>query len=183
MAGHAPPEAETALPASGLTRIANSCEVVLRRVYTWIAYAGAAALGLLILAIMYAIIGRQFGATLPGVREIIEQSLVVIVFAVMGLEHMGHEKMTVEILVRHLPQRAQKIIAPIIYALAVAILVIAVWELVSWGGRMYDQGRTTMGTLSLPIWPFAYLSAFGIATLVPIWFLRFLVSVDRAVRK
>ncbi len=183
MSEHGQPEAEAAPPASGLARFANSFEAVLKPFYTWLAYIGAAVLGLLILAIVYAIIGRQFGAPLPGSREIIEQSLVVIVFTVMGLEHMGHEKMAVDILVRHLPQKTQKVIAPIIYAIAVAILVIAVWELVVWGMRMYDQGRTTMGTLGLPIWPFAYLAAFGMATLVPIWFIRFLTSIDKAVRK
>ena len=183
MSEHGQPEAEAAPSDSGLARFAASFEAVLKPVYTWLAYISAAVLGLLILAIVYSIIGRQFGASLPGSREIIEQSLVVIVFLVMGLEHMGHEKMAVDIVIRHLPKRAQTIIAPLIYAIAVAILVIAVWELVAWGTRMYDQGRTTMGTLSLPIWPFAYLAAFGMATLIPIWFIRFLTSIDKAVRR
>lgn len=183
MSEHGQPEAEAAPSATALGRFAASFEAVLKPFYTGLAYIGAAVLGLLILAVVYSIIGRQLGAPLPGVREIIEQSLVVIVFTVMALEHMGHEKMAVDILVRHLPQRAQKIIAPIIYAIAVVILVIAVWELVAWGMRIQEQGRTTMGTLSLPIWPFAYLSAFGIATLIPIWFIRFLTSLDKAVRK
>ncbi len=183
MVGHAPPEAEAMVPASGLGRFAYSLEAALKPFYTWLGYIGAAVLGLLVLAILYSIVGRQFGAPLPGMREITEQSLVVIVFMVMGLEHMGHEKMAVDILVSHLPERAQKIIAPIIYAIAVAILLIAVWQLVVWGIKVQDRGQTTMGTLSLPLWPFAYLSAFGMATLVPIWFARFLASIDRAVKK
>jgi len=183
MSEHGHPEVEAALPASGLARFANSVEAVLKPFYTWLAYLGAAVVGLLILAVFYSIIGRQFGAALPGIQEIIEQSLVLITFLVMGLEHMGHEKMAVDVLVKHLPKRAQNIIAPIIYLIAVAILVIAVWQLAAWGIKVQDRGQSTMGTLNLPIYPFAYLATFGIATLIPIWFVRFLVSIDRAVKR
>jgi TRAP-type C4-dicarboxylate transport system permease small subunit len=183
MSEHGQPGSEAAVPASGLARFVDSAEAVLRRFYTWIAYIGAAVVGLLILAVTYSMIGRKFGAALPGTQEIIEQSLVVMIMLAMGLEHMGHEKMAVDILTSRLPKKVQKIIAPIIYAIAVAILVIAVWQVVVWGMRVQDRGQTTMGVLSLPIYPFAYLSAFGIATLVPIWFLRFLTSIDRLVKR
>ena len=140
-------------------------------------------MGLLILAVFYSIVSRQFGAGLKGSMEIIEQSLVVITFLVMGLEHMGHEKMTVDVVIRHLPQRLQKVIAPIIYLVAIAILVIAVWQLVVFGMRAQDRGQTTMGALGLPWYPFIYLAAFGIATLVPIYLVRFLHGIDRAVKR
>lgn len=183
MSGHGPDEPAATLPTTSLGRFANSIEVFLKPVYTWIAYVGAAVLGLITLAIVYSIIARQFGAPLPGTQELIEQSLVVMIFAAMGLEHMGHEKMSVDVLCRLLPQRMQKIIAPIIYAIAVAILVIAVWQLVSWGMRVQSRGQTTIGVLGLPLYPFAYFSAFGIATLIPIWLGRFLNSIDRAVKR
>ena len=177
------PEDEGALPSSGLARFASSVEAILTPFYTWLAYLGAAALGALILAVMYSIIGRQFGASLTGSQEIIEQALVLMVFLAMGLEHMGHEKMTVDVLTRHLPRRVQQIVAPIIYAIAVGILVIVVWQLVVWGKSVQDRGQTTMGVLALPIYPFAYLSAFGMATLVPLWLIRLLRSIDEAVRR
>ena len=151
--------------------------------YTWIAYIGAAVLGLLVLAVVYSIIGRQFGAGLPGSQEIIEQSLVIIIFTVMGLEHMGHEKMTVDVVIKHFPERLQKVIAPIIYLIAMVILAIAVWQLVDWGMRVQERGQTTMGTLSLPLYPFTYLAAFGILTLIPIYAIRFLTAIDRVVRR
>jgi len=174
--------AEVPAAASGLSRFVDSAEALLKSFYDWMAYLGAAALALLILAIIYSIIGRQFGAALRGSQEIIEQSLLVIVFLAMGSEHMGHEKMAVDVLTARLPRRAQQVIAPIIYAVAVAILVIAVWQLVVWGMQVQDRGQTTMGVLALPIYPFIYLAAFGTATLVPIWLLRFLGSIDEAVK-
>jgi TRAP-type C4-dicarboxylate transport system permease small subunit len=182
MSGHGPAEAPATLPTTSLGRFANSIEAFLKPIYTWIAYIGAAVLGLITLAIVYSIIGRLFGAPLPGTQELIEQSLVVMIFAAMGLEHMGHEKMSVDVLCNHLPKKVQSIVAPIIYAIAVAILVIAVWQLVSWGIRVQGRGQTTIGVLALPLYPFAYLSAFGIATLIPIWLSRLLKSIDRAVK-
>jgi TRAP-type C4-dicarboxylate transport system permease small subunit len=175
MSGHGPAEAPATLPTTSLGRFANSIEAFLKPIYTWIAYIGAAVLGLITLAIVYSIIGRLFGAPLPGTQELIEQSLVVMIFA-------GHEKMSVDVLCNHLPKKVQSIVAPIIYAIAVAILVIAVWQLVSWGIRVQGRGQTTIGVLALPLYPFAYLSAFGIATLIPIWLVRFLKSIDRAVK-
>jgi TRAP-type C4-dicarboxylate transport system permease small subunit len=183
MSEHGQAEAEGVQPSSGLARFADSVEAFLKPVYTWIGYIGALALGLLILAVVYAIIGRLFGASLPGTQELIEQGLVIMIFTVMGIEHMGHEKMAVDIVTNHLPKRVQKVIAPFVYAVAVVILVIAVWQLVSWGMKVQDRGQTTMGVLSLPIYPFAYLSAFGMATLIPIWLVRFLNSIDRAVKR
>ncbi len=178
--GQAEPEAA---PVSSLGRFVASVERLLKPFYTWVAYIGAAALGLLILAVTYSIIGRQFGAALPGSQELIEQALVIMTFTVVGLEHMGHEKMTVDVITRRFPQSVQKTVAPIIYAIAVAILVMATWQLAVWGMKVQDRGQSTMGSLSLPVYPFAYLATFGMATLIPIWLLRFLTSIDRAVRR
>ena len=58
---------------------------------------------------------------------------MVIVFTLMGFEHMGHEKMTVDILVNRFPRRLQNIVACFIYLIATAILVIAVWQLIRLG--------------------------------------------------
>ena len=115
MSAHGPPEAHAPPPATALGRFANSMDAFLRPFYTWLCYVAAAVLGLLILTILYSIIGRRLGAALPGSQEIIEQSLVIIVFGAMGLEHMGHEKMSVDVIARHLPKRVQMVIAPIIY--------------------------------------------------------------------
>jgi TRAP-type C4-dicarboxylate transport system permease small subunit len=183
MSGHGQPEVEAALPASGLARFADSFEAVLRPFYRWVACIGTTAMGLLILAILYSIFSRVFGSSLPGAQELTEQGLVVIVFTLMGFEHLGHEKMIVDVLVNHFPKRMRDIVACFVFLLATVILVVAVWQLVRWGMRVQDRGQTTMGTLSLPLYPFAYLSAFGIATLVPIYLIRLLHSIDRAVRK
>lgn len=183
MSEHGRPEAQTALPASGLARFADSLEAVLKPFYTWVAYLGATAMGLLVLVILYSIFARVFGSSLRGAQELTEQALVVIIFLVMGLEHMGHEKMIVDVLVNRFPLKMRNVIACFAYLVALAILVIAVWQLVRWGMKVQDRDQTTMGVLSLPLYPFAYLAVFGIATLIPIYIIRLLHAIDRVVKK
>jgi TRAP-type C4-dicarboxylate transport system permease small subunit len=183
MSEHGQPEAVAAGPASGLARFADSFEALIKPFYRAVAYIGAAAMGLLVLMILYSVFARVFGSSMPGSQELTEQGLVVIVFTLMGFEHLGHEKMIVDVLVNKFPKRLREIVAIIIYLIATGILVIAVWQLIRWGMKVQDRGQTTMGALSLPVYPFSYLSAFGIATLVPIYLIRLLHAIDEAVKR
>jgi TRAP-type transport system small permease protein len=183
MSEHGQPEGAAVMPPSGLAKAADSIEAFVKPIYTGLTYIGAAALGVLVLAMIWSILGRRFfNAPLKGATEITQLALAVMTFLVIGLEHMGHEKMTVDILIKHLAKRAQAIIAPIVYILVVAILCVATWQLVKLG-ITYQNAHQTLRNIRVPIYPFAYLAAFGILTLVPIYIARFLKSVDTAVRK
>jgi TRAP-type C4-dicarboxylate transport system permease small subunit len=173
MSEHRRPEGEAAA-TGGLTRFADSFEAVLGRIYTPIAWVGAAVLGVLVVLMVWSAIGRRFGSPLEGSGDIIEMSLLIMTATVLGLEHLGHEKMTVDLLTKRFSKKVQAVIAPIVYSCAIAILSIATWQLLVWAGKLYERGETTPGVLQLPKYPFAYLLAFGIATLVPIWVVRLL---------
>jgi hypothetical protein len=82
-----------------------------------------------------------------------------------------------------LPKRVQAIIRPIIYFLGAAVLCLAVWQLIKWGIKIQARGETTPGTLKLPKYPFIYLAAFGVLTLVPIYVGRLLNALDKVVKK
>jgi TRAP-type C4-dicarboxylate transport system permease small subunit len=170
--------------ASGLARLADSINSFIEPVYRWLGYVGAAVLGFLVLAMVYSIVARRaFNAPLEGSGDIITLSLLVFISLTLGIEHMGHEKMTVDVLARRLPERAQLIIAPIIYALCMVILAVAVWQLIRYGITMHGRGEHTRGTLKLPKAPFAFLITFGIFTLIPIYLSRFLAAVSAAVKR
>ena len=155
------------MPASGLAKFADSIEAFIKPIYTWLAYIGAAVLGALVLAMIWSIVGRRFfNAPLKGSTEITQLALAVMTFLVLGLEHMGHEKMTVDIVIKHFSKRAQAIIAPIIYILVIVILCILPWQLVVLGST-YQKPTRRCATLDVPIYPFAYLAAFGILTMIP----------------
>jgi TRAP-type transport system small permease protein len=183
MSEHGQPEREAAAPASGLAKFANSIEAFYKPIYTWLGYIGAAALGALVLAMVWSIIGRKFfNAPLKGSTEITQLGLVVMTFLVLAAEHMGHEKMTVDIIIKHFPRKLQEIIEPIVYILVIAIFCILCWQLVVLG-TTYQGGHQTLRNLDVKIYPFAYLAAFGIFTMIPIYITRFLKSLDTAVKK
>jgi TRAP-type C4-dicarboxylate transport system permease small subunit len=183
MSEHGQPEREAASPASGLAKFANSIETFYKPIYTWLGYIGAAALGALVLAMVWSIIGRKFfGSPLKGSTEITQLGLVVMTFLVLAAEHMGHEKMTVDILFKHFPRRLQEIVAPIMYILVVAIFCILCWQLIVLG-MTYQEAHQTLRNLDVRIYPFAYLAAFGILTMIPIYITRFLKALGAAVKK
>jgi TRAP-type C4-dicarboxylate transport system permease small subunit len=170
---------EIAIPAAGLSKCANAIEAFIKPIYTWLGYVGALILAALVVAMVYSVIARRFfNAPLQGSGDIIEMSMLLLTFATIGLEHMGHEKMTVEIVADHLPKRFQAILRPVIYFLGVAVLCMAVWQLIRWGIKIQDRHETTPGTLKLPKYPFVYVAAFGMLTLIPIYVCRFLRSID-----
>jgi TRAP-type C4-dicarboxylate transport system permease small subunit len=183
MSEHGQPGGEAALPATGLTKFANSIEAFYKPIYTWLGYIGAGALGGLVLIMFYAIIARRFlNAPMKGSVEVTQVALAVMTATVLGAEHMGHEKMTVDVIIKRFPARAQAIIAPIIYILAIGILCIACWQLVVLGNTYREAGQT-LRNLDLFIYPFTYLLALGIFTLIPIYVVRFLKAIDAAVKK
>jgi TRAP-type transport system small permease protein len=180
---HARPAGGPELPPSGLTRIADAIEAFLKPIYTWLGYVGALALGVLVAAMIYSIIGRRFFASpLPGSTELTQFALVIITFTVLASEHMGHEKMTVDIVIKRFPQKLQEIIAPIIYILVIGIFCVLLWQLIVLG-MTYQSYHQKLGTVNIQIYPFTYLAAFGIFTMIPIYVVRFLKAIDKAVKK
>lgn len=183
MSEHGQPEGEAALPATGLTRFAGRIEAAYRPIYTWLGYIGAGVLGALVLVMFYAILARRFfNAPLKGVTELQQLALVAMTFTVLGVEHMGHEKMTVDVIIRRFPEKAQAVIAPIVYLLSIGILAVACWQLVVLANTYREAGQTTRN-LDVVLYPFTYLAAFGIFTLVPIYVVRFLRSLGAVVKK
>jgi len=183
MSEHGQPEGAAAMPSSGLARFAASIEAFLKPVYKWLGYVGAAALGALVVAMIWSIVGRRFfGSPLKGSTEIQQLALVIMTFFVLGIEHMGHEKMTVDILIKHFPKRLQQFIAPVIYVLIIAIFCILCWQLIKLGMTYQEAGQTTRD-LKIQIYPFTYVAAFGIFTMIPIYIVRFLKAIDAAVKR
>ena len=76
-----------------------------------------------------------------------------------------------------------RVVNIVIYCLAIVILAVAVWQLIVWAGALLERGETTPGVLELPKYPFAYLCAFGMFTLIPIYVARLLRAVGGVVVK
>ncbi len=180
--GH-PPDSEVVEPATCWARSPTASRGFIEPVYRWLGYAGALVIALLVIAMTYSAIGRYVNHPLNGSTDIIEMGLLVMIALAMGIEHMGHEKMTVDALSKLLPRKMQAVLAPIIFLLVLVIMVIAIYYLIKLGIKMQDRGEVTKGTLHLPKYPFVYIISFGMITLVPIYLARLLHSIDRLVKR
>lgn len=170
-------------PATVLGKVADGIEKFIRPIYRWLGYAGGLVIGLLVVAMTYSAIGRYVNHPLNGSTDIIEMGLLVMIALAMGIEHMGHEKMTVDAISRLLPKKMQAVLAPIIFLLVLVIMGFAIYYLIKLGLKLQDRGEVTKGTLHLPKYPFVYIISFGMITLVPIYLARFLHSIDRLVKR
>jgi TRAP-type C4-dicarboxylate transport system permease small subunit len=182
MSGHGRPGGETAPPPTGLALFADSFEAVLGKIYRPISWVGAGTLAFVVVMMIWSVIGRRFfNNPLEGSGDIQEMGLLIMIMTAMGVEHLGHEKMTVNLLTRRFSRSAKRIVNIVVYCFAIAILTVAVWQLVVWANKLFERGETTPGVLELPKYPFAYLCAFGIATLVPIYVARLLRALGGVV--
>jgi TRAP-type C4-dicarboxylate transport system permease small subunit len=182
MSEHGRPGGEAAAPASGLAHFADSFEAVLGKIYRPIGWVGAATLAFVVVMMVWSVIGRRFfNAPLEGASDIQEMGLLVMTMTVLGVEHLGHEKMTVNLLTKRFSKPVNRVINIVIYCVAIVILAIAVWQLLVWAGALFERGETTPGVLALPKYIFAYLSAFGVFTLIPIYVARLLRAVGGVV--
>ena len=128
MSEHGQPEGAAAVPPTGLAKAAESIDAFIKPIYTWLGYLGAALVGRFgldhVLVDTRAPLLQRAPAgvhrdhpTGPGVHRRLWSS---------AIEHMGrHEKMTVDILVKHLPRPGcRRIIAPFIYLLGIIIFCV-----------------------------------------------------------
>jgi len=180
--GH-PPRGAAAVPATFLGRAGQGIDRFIAPIYKWLGYLAAAVIFALVVAMCYSAFGRYLNHPLNGSGDIMQYGLLVMVALALGVEHMGREKIVVDAVVRLFPKKVQQVVEPIIHLLVVAILIIAIWQLIKHGITLYERHELTKGTLHLPKAPFCFIMAFGMFTLLPIVTARLLWAVDRLVKR
>jgi TRAP-type C4-dicarboxylate transport system permease small subunit len=180
--GHSP-GGEAAVPATWLGRTARWIEKAVRPVYKWLAYGAAVVVGLVVAAMVYSALGRYVKHPLDGSDDIMRMGFLLLIALGIGFEHLGHEKMTVDVLFKLLPKKMQAWISPIIFLLVLIMLGFAVYYLIEMAVGKIDPPERTGGTLALLKYPFVFIIAFGVTTLIPIYIARFLDSIDRLVKR
>jgi TRAP-type transport system small permease protein len=167
----------------GAGKIAVGLEKIMGPVSTWGAYIGATVLGLLVLMLIYSIIARRvINVPLKGSMEMTELALGIITFFTLAFDSLKGESMVVELITDRFPQRCQDVIGAVIRFLSTAILGVLCWQLIVQGLRLYGYHQTTT-LLSIPVYPFLYIAAFGTFILAVIYLMHFLYSLDKAWRK
>jgi TRAP-type C4-dicarboxylate transport system permease small subunit len=174
---------EAAIPATVFGRAGQGIVKFIDPIYKWLGWGGALVLFALVVLMIYSALGRYIGHPLNGSGDIIQYSFLVMIALAIGTEHLGHEKMVVDAVVKFFPKKMQQVLEPIIHLLVIAILIVAVWQLIKHGVRLAERGEHTKGTLHLIKAPFAFVAAFGIFTVIPIMVARCLESIDRLVKR
>jgi TRAP-type transport system small permease protein len=164
-------------------KIASRLNRALEPLSTYAAYVGAAALGLLVIMLIYSIIARRaINVPLRGSMELTELALGIITFFTLAYDSLKGESMVVELITDRFPRRCQDLIGTIIRFFSTGILGILSWQLTVQGMRLYGYHQTT-SVLSIPIYPFLYVAAFGTSLLTVVYLMHFLSSLEKAWRK
>jgi len=113
--------------------------------------------------IMADIIGRGvFNDPVQGVREIVANSIVIIVFLQAGYAIRSRSMLSAEFLIDHFPSWARRAALALGYLLGVAFFVFVIWggwqlAIDSWVGGEFEGE----GALRVPAWPTRFMILFG----------------------
>ena len=128
---------------------------------TRVSYIGQAILMVMVLLVVVDVILRRFfNSPLPWSLEVIQVMLVVVVF--FSIAYCGVQKahVSIDVFISRVPQKARYVINIITHILGIIILAYMAWGgLISGIDRINDHQVT--GILPIPIYPFAFIVAFG----------------------
>ncbi|WP_054703597.1 TRAP transporter small permease [Bacillus sp. JCM 19041] len=119
------------------------------------------ALCVMIVCVTIDVAGRFFfNRPLVGSFEATELGLAILVFFSLSMTHLYEEHISIDFFVTKLPNRIQHFIQLIIESALFFVLIIMIFQTISYGTRLYERGTTTSDLL-LPVYPFLYCIAFA----------------------
>lgn len=129
-----------------------------------LAVLAALAIVVLMLAICADVLVRTIsGASLPGMVEVAESSLVLAVYLSLAWGLVRGEHVAVTLLTDRLGLRARRVLA--IVAGAIVVVVLA-WAVLATGERAIDAtaaGEERFGIVRFPVWPLRWAIVVGLA--------------------
>jgi TRAP-type C4-dicarboxylate transport system permease small subunit len=140
---------------------------------------------LIIIVVCVDVAGRFFfNAPLHGGVEVSELLMVVLVFFGLAAAQQQRQNYSIELLTRHLPDWAQKLLELLGYATCLAIVLLLAWPSSKQAMMSYERGEAGFGIMPFPLWPARILLAIGL-WLLAVQFAcdiyRFLVGQPRIV--
>lgn len=115
----------------------------------------------MILCITIDVFGRFFfNQPLVGAFEMTELGLAIVVFFSLSMTHLYDEHISIDFAVVRLPEKFQHMLKAFVESALFFVLVLMIYQTLSYGMRLYERGTTTSDLL-LPIYPFLYCIAFA----------------------
>ncbi len=143
---------------------------------------GVAMLVIMIFLITIDVILRySFNLPVPGSFELIQLMMLVLVYCAMAYATIKKGHISIDIIVSHAPERTRAVIDTITSILSLIVLLLIVWSCINFGFTLKAQGATTM-ILKVPIFPFIFIIAFGMALTWIAVFNEFIGNIIRMVK-
>ncbi len=135
---------------------------LLKRLVTWVSWVSCFAFGAILVIVVINVVGRfLFNAPILGTLEMVEMSMVLGVFFALSYTatHGGH--VDVDLVVSHLPKRAQFVLERIMYLLSAGVFGFITYR--AWVNSIYylQHPNETSTVLMLPQSPTRIVMAIG----------------------
>ena len=149
----------------------------------WFEWVGLAGLLLLMFITCIDVIGSKLflKPVFGSIDMVMLSQLVAISFANAFSLLLGRH-VTVEFFVPRLPRRAQAVTDSIVFLLALVFFILIVWRLCV-HGYSFQSGGEVSATARIPLAPFAYGIAIACVPVCVVFFLEFVNSLIRIVKK
>ena len=156
-------------------RLVNSVSRVFHLIGAWV-------LAAMMLLIVVNILSRYFYQSIVGTFEIVGLMGAVLISTVLAYTAMQNRNVAIELMVSHLPPRAQAIIDSFVYLLSIAIVSLMAWRTVVQAHSRWLAHEATH-ELFIPLAPFILITGVGIALLVLVLVIKFVESLTGLVKK
>ena len=154
-----------------------------RTLSAWFEWIGLAGLLVMMFITCIDVIGAKlFLKPVFGSIDIVMLSQLVAISFANAFSLLLGRHVQVEFFVPRLPRRAQAVTDSIVFLLALILFILVIWRLCVYGYSLQTGGEVT-ATARIPLAPFAYGIALASVPVCVVFFLEFVNSVIRIVRK
>lgn len=136
------------------------------------------ALGLSMLIVADIFGNNIYGHAIPGVRELVITSIVMIVYLQLGYAIRSHSMLRADTLLLAMPIIARRVVLAIGYALGAAFFLIIVLGTLGPAADAWSTGEFWgEGALRVPVWPVRFMVLIGSALAVLNYFVAAMIDV------
>ncbi len=144
--------------------------------------------GAIVLAMMMFLVAAdvtlRYGIDRPilGSVELVELMMIIVVFLAVAYTASQRGHVAIELVTSRFPQRAQAILDVFTSFLSLFFIVLVIWRSILRGNTMWHDHHVTT-VLSIPVFPFLYIIAFGCLLLAIVLIANILDSLAQAIKK
>jgi len=163
-----------------LDLITSFLERLIHPVSQKINYFVALLVGVMSIPIVCDVLSRLFfKKSIPGIIEIMEFMLVVIIFGALAYTQIKKSHIRITLLVQRFPQQVQTVIDVIIYTILLVLFPLMSWQMIQ---QVFKKVGTVSSSLHIPISIFIAIAALGTILLSLVFLIDLLRSASQVLK-